>query len=317
MSKPYDVLAVGELNPDLVLTGIRAEAPVLGTEQEVGSLATTLGSSTAICTVGLSRLGLKTALVAVVGDDEYGKFCLAALKRERVDTRHVVVDAALQTGVTVSLSYPEDRLLATFPGSMRALQAEAVPDDLLARAGHLHVASFFLQTALQPGLAALFARAKAQGLSTSLDTGWDPDERWERDKLEPVFPHLDVFLPNAAELAALAGDADPAVAAAWALERGARYVALKRGGQGATLYRRNAPPSHHTGFAARVVDTTGAGDAFNAGFLYGFLKGWREAEALELANACGALAVTSVGGTGGFGSLQDVRRFLAGRPESS
>ena len=174
VSKPYDVLAVGELNPDLVLADIQAKEPRLGTEQEVGSFTTTLGSSTAICTVRLSRLGLKTALVAAVGDDEYGKFCIATLERERVATRHIVVDARLQTGVTVSLSYPKDRLLATFPGSMRALTAETVSDELLTRARHLHVASFFLQTALQPGLAHLFERAKARGLSTSLDTGWDP-----------------------------------------------------------------------------------------------------------------------------------------------
>ncbi len=309
--KTLDIIAVGELNPDLILAEMRADAPKLGTEQEVGRLELTLGSSTALCLVGLARLGLKTALVAKVGADEYGAFCLKRLREEGVNTDHVIVSPESRTGLTVSLTYPSDRLLATFPGSMRELRADEAPDELLARGKHLHVSSFFLQQALQPGLASLLERAKAGGLTTSLDTGWDPAEVWASAALEACLPHLDLLFPNEGELAALSAQPDPDEGAAWAFARGVRLVALKRGREGATFYQRNAAPLHQKAFSVEVVDTTGAGDAFDAGFLYGFLRSWEPGRSLELAAACGALTAVAVGGAGAFGNLDEVQRFLS------
>ena len=309
----YDVLAVGELNPDLVLAHIKASAPRLGTEQEVGAFSMTLGSSTAICAVRLRRLGKRVAMVARVGSDAYGNFCLERLREEGVVTEHILVDPTSQTGVTVSLAYPGDRLLMTFPGSMRELTVDMVLDELLERSRHLHVASFFLQEALQPGLPDLFARAKRLGVSTSLDTGWDPAERWVNRALDEVLAHTDYFFPNESELSRLAGEPEVEAAAQWALRRGAGTVVLKRGSRGATLYRSGAVPLEHPGYEVDTVDPTGAGDSFNAGFLYGVLNGWVHERSLRLANACGALATMAVGGTGGFRSLAEVQAFLASR----
>lgn len=310
MPADLDVLAVGELNPDLILARIDGEAPRLGTEQRVGEFVTTLGSSTAICTVGMARLGLRAAFVARLGADDHGRFCLAALEREGIDTRHILVDPASRTGVTVSLTYPSDRFLATFPGSMAELTAEAVPDGVLERARHLHIASVFLQDALRPGLAGLLARARSLGLSTSLDTGWDPAERWTDDTLLAALPHLDLLLPNRAELAALSGCSDPEAGAAWALENGVGAVVLKCGSHGAALFT-PGERHRHPGYPAEVLDSTGAGDSFDAGFLFGFLRGWSSERSLAFGNACGALAVAAIGGTGGFGSFAEVAVFLA------
>lgn len=307
-----DVLAVGELNPDLILARIAAEAPRLGTEQEAASFRLTLGSSTAICTVGLQRLGLRTALVAVVGDDDFGRFCRGELEREGIETRYLRRDPERSTGLTVALAYARDRLLVTHPGAMVHLAAEAVPDAALRRARHLHVASFFLQRALQPGLAGLFERARAHGATTSLDTGWDPADRWELERLAPALAHVDVFLPNHAELAALSGTEDLADGAAWALERGVGRVVVKRGARGAASFGPEGRASH-AGYAVDAIDTTGAGDSFGAGYLFAFLGGDPERERLRLGNACGALAAAALGGTGGFGSSARVREFLAER----
>ncbi|MCA9838668.1 MAG: sugar kinase, partial [Trueperaceae bacterium] len=297
--KRFDILSVGELNPDLILADIAADGPVLGTEQEVGVFSRTLGSSTAICTVRLARLGLKTAMVAKVGNDDNGKFCIDFLRSERINTDYVLVDEAVQTGVTVSLTYSSDRLLATYPGSMRSLSAVDVPDELLASARHLHVASFYLQTALQPGLASLFKKAKSYGLSTSLDTGWDPREIWfdEKKMFAKTLAYTDIFLPNEKELFAMTGEANPRLAARSMLAYGIKSLVLKQGSKGSSLYLPNAEPLEQPGYSVNVIDTTGAGDSFNAGFLFGFLENYKYEQALTLGNACGALAVQAVGGT--------------------
>ncbi len=308
---PLDVLAVGELNPDLIMARVAAAGPVLGTEQEAGEFRMTLGSSTAICAVALRRLGLATALVARTGDDEFGRFCRAFLEREGVDTGYLKVDEQVATGVTVSLTYPADRLLVSHPGAMARLAVDDVPAEALSRARHLHVASFFLQVALQPGLAELLSKARARGLTTSLDTGYDPRERWDLSLLAPVLAQVDYFLPNEVELRALARTANLDEAAAWALGLGVGKVVVKRSGEGSSSYsssgRIDCPA-----FPVSVVDTTGAGDSFDAGYLFGALAGLDEIERLRLGNACGAIAAGAVGGTEGLRDLAQARRLMTG-----
>lgn len=307
-----DVLSVGELNPDLIISGLGSPAPVLGTEQVFASHRLVLGSATAIATVLMSRLGLATALVSRVGDDEHGRFCLDRLAADGVDARAVLVDPAARTGLTVSLAYPSDRLLLTAPGAMAELTAADVPDALLGRARHLHSSTFFLQPKLAPGLAGLFARARSRGLTTSLDTGFDPSERWTSDELQALLPHVDILLPNEVELRALTGLDDPEAAAQALLALGVGRVAAKRGALGGFVARAGgsvACPSP----AVEVVDTTGAGDAFNAGLLFGHLAGWDDHRSLRWATACGAMTAAALGGTGGFGSRNEVESFMAGR----
>lgn len=312
--RSLDVLAVGELNPDLVLAYIKADGPYLGTEQEAGESRLTLGSSTAICTVGLQRLGLSTALVARIGDDDFGAFCRKALEREGVETDYLVTDAHTGTGVTVSLTYPSDRLLATYPGAMVNLTAADIPRAAFARARHLHLSSYFLQRALQAACAEMFTYARERGLTTSLDTGWDPDNAWDLAYLAPLLQQVDYFLPNASELLALSGAGSISEGAEWALGMGVGTVVVKQGSDGASSFGIESG-SEHGGFAVTVVDTTGAGDSFNAGYLFGALHGLAARERLRLGNACGALAATVVGGTGGFQDLAHVVRFLESRGE--
>jgi sugar/nucleoside kinase (ribokinase family) len=207
-----------------------------------------------------------------------------------------MVDPGVKTGITVSLSTAADRALLTFSGSIAALTAECIDRALFDRARHLHVSSFFLQTGLREGLAGLFAQARGQGLTVSLDTGWDPDEQWDSD-LGKTLACTDVFLPNAVEAQAISGQTDVKTALA-TLAEGVPVVAMKLGAQGAIARHSEtvvqaAPP------AVQVVDTTGAGDSFDAGFVYGYLEAWSLERTLRLACACGALATQQPGGTAG------------------
>lgn len=299
VDRSFDVVAVGELNPDLILSGIRAREPLLGVEQTMDRYQLTLGSSTAITAVLVRRLGLRVAMVARVGDDEYGRFCRQALETDAVDTGAVLMDDAHRTGLTVSLAYESDRLLLTCPGAMSRLTAADVPATLLQRGRHLHSASFFLQPSLRGGLARLFAEARHLGLSTSLDTGWDPDESWLDDDLRAVFAQTDTLLPNQLELMRLSGTDQIEQGAARLLDLGVGEVVVKLGSKG-SVYVSRGEHVVAKGQAVAVVDTTGAGDAFNAGYLASRLMLRPIEERLRFANACGALTAGAIGGTGGF-----------------
>src|SRR5690349_18157432 len=170
--KPYDILVAGEINPDLILTG--DVAPEFGqVEKLIDSATLTVGSSSAIFACGAARLGLRVAFIGACGDDLFGRFMLEEMQKHGVDIDHVVHTEG-HTGLSVILNRGVDRAILTYPGLIAALRASDISDSLLQKARHLHVASYFLQTALQPDLPHLFHRARALGLTTSLDTNYDP-----------------------------------------------------------------------------------------------------------------------------------------------
>jgi sugar/nucleoside kinase (ribokinase family) len=301
-----DILVLGELNADLILRG--DVVPEWGqTEKLIDDAALTLGSSSAIFACGAARLGLRVAFVGVTGDDLLGRFCREALEERGVDTSGVVVDPALRTGMTVILQLPDDRAMLTFPGAIPTLRAEMVDPVLLAGARHIHVGSYFWQTALQPGLPALFVQARARGATTSLDTQWDPSGAWAG--LEGVLAATDILLPNEAEACALAHESDWRRALKLLAAR-VPIVAVKRGASGAAAmcgdaFAEAAAPN------VRVVDAVGAGDSFDAGFVYGALAGWPFERGLALAVACGALSTRAAGGTAAQPTL--VEALAAGK----
>lgn len=307
--KLFDVLAVGELNPDLILAGIRAQSPDLGTEQEFASYRLTLGSSTAIACVLMQRLGLRTAMVARVGDDDYGRLCQQILSTENVDATWVKTLSGTETGVTISLPYPQDRLLLTCYGAMAAMGADAVSDAMLEQCRHIHSGSFFIQRKLRTGLADLFGRARALGLTTSLDTGWDPDGNWMDDNLRATLAQTDIFFPNEIEFANLTGSDDIAAGMAMLHGLGVGEVVLKRGAKG-SLHSGPSGVTEHRGFPITSIDTTGAGDACNAGYLTARFAGLATLDCLALANACGALTATAIGGTGGLKTREQAEALI-------
>ncbi|MHB0876584.1 MAG: carbohydrate kinase family protein [Anaerolineae bacterium] len=298
-SHRYDVLVAGEINVDLILTGGEVR-PHFGHERLVEDATLAMGSSSVIFACQAALLGLRVAFVGMAGRDTFGDFMLAGMNERGIDTGAVVRLPGSKTGITVSLSEPRDRAMLTFAGTIAALRADDVRGDLLASARHLHVSSAFLQTGLLPDLAGLFARAKGLGCSTSLDTGCDPAERWD-GAVGAALRHVDVFMPNEVEAPALTGATSPE-AALEVLAGSVPVVAVKLGGRGAVAAagtaRAACPP-----YVVDVVDTTGAGDSFDAGFIYGYLAGWPLERCLRLGCACGALSTRAAGGTGSQSTL--------------
>lgn len=289
---PPDVLVIGDANPDLLLTG--DAVPVFGqAETLVDSADLVLGGSAAIVACGLARLGVPTALAATVGDDLYGGFVRDALAVCGVDTRWLRTDPDGTTGLSVVLSVG-DRAILTHPGTIASTGPEVLDPDLLTRVRHLHSASFFLLPLLAPHLPEAFARARAAGATTSVDTNWDPALRWSG--VEPLLRVTDVLLPNAAELLALTRRTDLDSAARAVLDLGCR-VALKNGAEGGLLWDAPGDVVRIPAPATSPVDTTGAGDSFDAGFVSGLLDGLSGEECLLRAVRCGSLSTRAVGGT--------------------
>lgn len=304
--RDIDVIVVGELNADLILSG--DVVPTFGqVEKLVDDASLVIGSSSAIFACGAARLGLRVAFIGKVGDDALGQFVLRELERHGVDAAGVVVDPSLKTGLTVILSRADDRALLTFPGSIAALRYAEVDRDLLARGRHVHLGSYFLLDALRPDVPRLFAEARALGLSVSLDTNYDPLETWDGGLHEALRP-VDIFLPNQAELLAITRQADVAAALA-TLGGTVPTIAVKLGSRGAQALQAGQLVDADA-IEVAAIDSTGAGDSFDAGFIYGHLAGWSLAESLRMACVCGALSTRALGGTAAQATLAEAQAFL-------
>jgi len=305
--KQFDILVAGEINPDLILTGDVIPA-FDQTEKLVDSATLTIGSSSAIFACGAARLGLKVAFIGLCGDDTFGRFMLDEMQKREVDVSNVIVPEAGQTGLSVILNQGADRAILTHPGLISALAASDISDALLQSARHVHVASYFLQTKLQPDLPGLFRRARSFGLTTSLDTNYDPSEKWIGfDELLAV---TNVFLPNEKEARSLTGESSIDLAADKLRSR-VETIGIKLGAEGA-LGVRDREKVRVASIPAKVIDTVGAGDSFDAGFLYGYLNEWSLEQSLRLACVCGALSTQYSGGTNGQPTLDEAMQHISG-----
>ncbi len=303
--KSFDLLVAGEINPDLILTGdVKPEFNQV--EKLVDSATLAIGSSSAIFACGAARLGLRVAFIGVCGDDVFGRFMLDEMQKRNVDVSSVIIRAGGQTGLSVILNQDEDRAILTHLGLISDLQDSDIPDSLLRKARHLHVASYFLQTKLQPDLPALFQRAHSLGLTTSLDTNYDPSEKWIGfDELLSV---TNIFLPNEKEARSLSGAANIDEAAN-KLGGKVEALAIKIGAEGA-LGVREKMVVRVPSIPINVKDTVGAGDSFDAGFIYGYLNNWPLEKSLRLACVCGALSTQKAGGTDGQPTLEEALKYV-------
>jgi sugar/nucleoside kinase (ribokinase family) len=302
------VLVAGELNVDIILQGYRA-FPEPGKEVLVDDFVMVLGSASAICAMGLARLGDPVSFLGKVGDDPWGAYCVDALTGRGIDVSRAVRDPAIKTGVTVAITSPRDRALVSFLGSINALTPEDLPSEVFAGFDHLHISSFFLQDRLGPGCAAVFARARKAGLTTSLDPGFDPSEGWDSG-LRQALEHVDVFFPNEVELRGLSGCDDPTEALK-RLGNGRTLVVAKLGADGAMVLDKGRPV-HVPVFKVSPLDTTGAGDSFNSGFLHAWLRDAPLRDCLRLGAACGGLSTLGLGGTARQPTLEEAESLMRG-----
>jgi sugar/nucleoside kinase (ribokinase family) len=307
MSK-LDIAIAGEINLDLILYGLPEQMP---TERELlaTGFAITLGSSSAILAHNLAALGSSVGFVTKVGDDSFGNLALERLRERDVDLSHIAHGA--KSGVTILLTHQlphgSNRHILTYPGTISELRFEDLDLDYLASARHFHMSSLFLQRELLPRASELFRRMKSAGLTTSLDTNDDPEDRWG-EILEEILPHVDILLPNQREAMKMSHTDDIETALS-RLAQKVGTVVVKMGSKGAIAlrdgHRFTAPAVPVT-----VIDPVGAGDSFDAGFLHKFLRGADITTCLNFGNLCGAFSTTASGGTEAFRDSARMEEFF-------
>jgi sugar/nucleoside kinase (ribokinase family) len=307
--RQFDIVVVGELNADLILSG--DVVPAFGqVEKWIDRADLAIGSSAGIFACGAARLGLKVAFIGKVGADPFGDFMRQAIASRGIDTSAVQVDPSIKTGLTVILNRGTDRAILTFPGSIPLLRYDEIDLDCVGQARHLHLGSYYLLDQLRPDIPRLFLEAHRRGLTVSIDTNYDPLERWDAG-IQPALTHADVFLPNETELLAISQAPDIPTGMQRIASLGPAVV-VKQGGQGATgLWR--GQRCHADTIPVQVVDTVGAGDSFDAGFLYGYLQrdpDWDFQRMLRMGCICGALSTRAAGGTTAQPDWDEARTYL-------
>jgi sugar/nucleoside kinase (ribokinase family) len=306
--KRLDISIAGEINLDLIMYGLPEVMPVerelLGTDFQL-----TLGSSSAILAHNLAVLGVQVGFVTLVGQDALGKVALERLGASGVDLSQVRMhEGGTGTGVTLLLPHGKQRHILTYPGTMAEFCLRDIDLQYLKCARHFHLSSLFLLRSLEPDLPALFRELKSTGMTISLDTNDDPSGQWG-GVLPELLDYTDLLLPNETEACRIANKQTPEEAVE-VLARRVPWVAVKCGSRG-SLVSTGGEVFSVPGISVRPMDTIGAGDSFNAGFLFAWLKGWHATQCAYAGNVTGALSTLRVGGTEAFRDPHLVRSFLA------
>ncbi|NEA76071.1 carbohydrate kinase family protein [Streptomyces sp. SID13588] len=297
MPDTFDLLVIGDANPDVILGPLDAPLAFGQREQLVTTGLLTLGGSAAIMACGAARLGLKVAFAGRIGDDDAGRFVRASLSSRGVNTDALRLDPELPTPLTTVITRGGDRAILTAPGTLTATGGEDIPQALLTNCRHVHAASYFLLPRLADALPGLLRTARDHGATTSLDTNDDPSGHWTHPGLDSALAATDILLPNAQEARALAGPGAATLddAAARLASRGP-LVVVKDGANGA-LAHDGRSLLRSDGTPVTPLDTVGAGDSFDAGYVAAVLAGLPGRAALDFAAACGALSTRAHGGT--------------------
>ena len=303
----FDITVAGELNLDLILYGLPEQ---LAPERELVAdrMMLTLGSSSAIVAHNLASLGNRVGFQSRIGDDQLGQMSLERLRQGGVDVSKVrSVTGATTTGLTVILHHRDWRNILTYMGTIAELRWEDLDLDYLADSRHFHFSSYFMQRALRPRVPELFQFLKSKGLTISLDTNDDPEDRWDAE-LRELLGLVDVFLPNEREACKAAG-VENLEEAVEKLSKLVPLLVVKVGPKGSWA-RRGSEAFTSAPVSVVPVDTVGAGDSFDAGFLHEYVRGSDIATCLASGNRAGALSTTRPGGTEAFRDVNHRDAFL-------
>lgn len=306
----FDITIAGETNLDLILYGLPEEMPV---ERELlgSGFKVTLGGSSSILAHNLAILGNRVGFISEVGRDEMGEIALSRLAESGVDLSQVIHQDRVGTGVTLLLPHGQRRHILTYLGAMAEMTVADLNLAYLTSARHFHLSSLFLQTGLQPDLPKLFDHIKESGMTISLDTNDDPSDTWG-DVLDQLLDKIDLLLPNEDEIMRIAKKPTLEEALDFMAPR-VPLIAVKCGSRGAVVQQGNkrnwVPP-----ISVESVDTIGAGDSFNAGFLSFYLKGEDPLRAAAMGNITGALSTLRSGGTEAYRDFDLRDTFLRQHP---
>ena len=305
--KQFDIIALGELNVDLILNQIEGQ-PEIGKEKFAKQMTLTLGSSTAIFAANAAALGAKVAFCGMIGNDSFGDLVETSLQKKGVNTGYLIRQDKYATGATICMSYDEDRANLTYQGAMDYMTLGDISPYVFTETKHIHISSIFMQSGVKRDLMKILTLCKENGVTTSLDTQWDPEEKWDLD-YKAVLPMLTVFMPNETELKFLTRS-DTLEEAVEKIRPYVNAAVIKCGSRGSLLMRKGMPDRMQAALLNKhVVDCIGAGDSFNSGFITRLAAGDPLDVCQQYGNMTGAVNTTAAGGTTAFTSREDVEKI--------
>ena len=287
-----DIAVLGNVNVDLLVSPA-AEIPPPGHEWQVGSMTVRAGGAAANTALTLAALGTPPVIAGCVGDDGLGRVVLDELLSAGVEGVQVVPGAS--TGISIAFEAPgHDRSFLSFLGALATFDPSLVPQSCLDHRFVLLCGYFLTPRMRGDGARRLLQQAKARGGTTLLDVGWDLEDWPDATRAEVIelLPLVDVFLPNELEATALMGAAEAADAARRLQRLSGGWVVVKLGAAGCLGVGPDGREVAADAPSVEAVDTTGAGDAFNAGLLHALARGLDWDEALPFATKVASTVVT-------------------------
>ncbi|MEA3400262.1 MAG: sugar kinase [Armatimonadota bacterium] len=307
-----DVVCVGIIVADVWGRPID-DQPEHGRLMLVDEMGIGIGGCAANAGIGLAKMGVDTAIMGKVGDDGFGRFLREAMQEEGIDTSGIRVSEEKGTSATmIMIDSQGERTFMHCIGANATMRPQDIDMRQVAAAEIFHFAGALVMPGFDgPPAASVMKAAQEAGTTTALDVVWDDTGRW-MELLEPVLPYTDIFLPSLAEAVEITGETDPGAVAEVLMDHGVKTVGLKMGEEG--CYVRTADHEIRApAYDVEVIDGTGSGDAFVAGFLLGSLAGWELEDVAHFANAVGALCVTAPGTTTGLRDFEGTIDFLVER----
>ena len=305
-TKSFDVLTIGDCCVDLILSGGDVVPEFHQKEKTVETYLLEMGGSNTIFASQAAKLGLKTAVIGKVGDDAFGNLVMDRLTDAGVSTEYMIKEPSLKTGITVHFVTSDDRAMLTYTGSIDAIGRDDIPEGVLETTRHFHIGSYFLMHEIRPYYPGIIKKLKDNGATVSLDTNWDPSEGWDND-LADILPMIDILFPNENEAMKIAQTStlDDAIDV---MKEIVPILVVKRGKDGASVHARDETYTA-SAIKVNVVDTIGAGDSFDAGFLYGFLNNMPLHECARIGCICGSLKAREAGGVKGQPRLSEIEKY--------
>jgi ribokinase len=303
------ILCCGSIVQDIVVRYV--DSLVYDTTALVDSVTMSVGGNGANTSYAASILGAPVRLIGCVGTDEFADRVCGALAGGGVEMKwveHVPGAATATTVVLVNSSAARAFLHNPGVNHFAFEQGIRFSGELVESGSHFHLGNPFAFAELRSRAGTVLADARAAGLTTSVDGGWDATGKWI-EVIGPCLPHTDLLFLNQDEARMLSGQKCARDAARFFLDRGTVSVIVKLGARGCVLFDSGAefaiPP-----FVVNAVDTTGAGDCFAGAYLAALHHGWSAEQAGRLANAAGALSVGAAGAVTGLLNYEETLRWM-------
>jgi len=313
-----DVLCIGQANADVLVNPVDYRNLGVDTER-VDSIVLRNGGDCMNVAVNLARLGNQVAFVGRIGDDPFGKMLLNTFAENGIDVRGLKVDASVPTASVVALINEQgERIFLYCGGANDALSLEDIDLSMIDDCKVVHVSGTFTLPRFDGnGAASVFALAQKKGKLTSMDVTWDSENRW-LSLIRPCLAHLDYFMPSLGEAEKIAGTSVPEEIAAFLHGEGVKNVIVKLGAQGVYVSPAGEKAFYLPSYKVKVVDTTGAGDSFVAGYLTGVVRGWEPRRCAQFASGVSSFCIQTLGATEGAPTFEQVAAFVeVNRTETS